>query len=486
MNSQLHACRARVARPARRRLPLFGLLPLAFALLAAHLPVAGQNAPEPRREQLLNGLRLLIINRPGDPEVLLRARVHSGAAFDLADKEGLTALLGDALFDANTREFVRGDLDGRLEVSTGYDYIDITLAGRASDFERFVDLVKNGLTNTQLSPDVVAKLREARIKAAREAAPTPSAVADRAAAARLFGKYPYGRSIEGTPESLARVERADLMLARERFLNPNNTTLVIIGGVEPRTVMRLLRQNLGAWTKSDRVIPSTFRQPEAPDARTLVIDSPGAAGVEVRLAVRGLARADRDAPAVHALVALARARWAAALPELRNGKFFVRHDARTESGIFLMGATLPSSASAAKALDAARKVLAELAGAAPAAAEFETARQAAASSLNEGAGAGNDAVAEELLVEHTYKTRAVTRAEIARSLAALTPAEAQRVAARLFLHTPVASVAVGEAARLSEELARAGGVEVFGAQAPAPSTQAAPTSPTPAVRLKRP
>ncbi len=457
-----------------------------MAALLAPLPrVAGQSATEPRREQLLNGLRMLIVNRPGDTDVLLKLRIHSGAAFDLAGKDGLMALLGDALFDAETREFVREDLNGRLEVSTGYDALDVTVSGRAADFERFIDLIRNAILNTQLSPDVVGKLREARFKTVREATPSPEVVADRAIAARLFGKYPYGRTVEGTPESLGKIEPTDFLLARERFLNPNNATLVIIGGIEARRAMRVLRQSLGGWTKSDRLIPSTFRQPEPPDARTLVINGPGATGVEVRLAVRGLARADRDTPATHALVALVRERWVAAFPELKDGKFFVRHEARTESGIFIMGATLRSSSAAAKALDTARKVLGDLASTPPGATEFENAKRTAADSLNEGAG-NNDSLADDLLAEHTYKSRGVARAEAARALGALTSTEAQRVAARLFLHTPVASVAVGDASRLSEELARAGGVEVFGAKAPAPTTQPAPARTKPPVQLKRP
>ena len=35
----------------------------------------------------------------------------------------------------------------------------------------------------------------------------------------------------GSPEDVARVDRADLMQARDRFLNSNNATLAIIGGV---------------------------------------------------------------------------------------------------------------------------------------------------------------------------------------------------------------------------------------------------------------
>ena len=224
-----------VASPGRAKALrlLLALLPLVFCV--APQTAAAQVAAEARREQLLNGLKIILVHRPDDSQVVLKLRVHSGSAFDLAGKEGMTALLGDALFaDPVTREYVTQELDGRLEVETGFDSIEVTLSGPAKDFERLVELLRNALVNTQLSPDAVGRLRAARIKTFNETSLASAPVADRAIAARLFGEYPYGRRVTGTPESLARVDRADLLLARERFLNPNNATLVATRRRRPR------------------------------------------------------------------------------------------------------------------------------------------------------------------------------------------------------------------------------------------------------------
>lgn len=452
-----------------RRAPV--LAALCAALLLPTLTARAQTGPEPRREQLLNGLRIILLSRPGDSEVTLKLRVHSGAAFDLAGKEGLMTLLSGAFFDPNTREYVTDELGGRLEVKTGYDSIDVTLAGRSTDFDRLLELLRNGVINTQLTPEAVERVRGESLKNFGAATAPAAADAERLVAARLFHPFPYARPVGGTAESVKRVERTDLLLARERFLHPDNSTLVIVGGFDPRRVMRTLRQSLGGWRKSDRPVPATFRRPDPTDARTLVIDRAGSKEVELRLAVRGLARADRDAPAARLLTPLVRERWLAALPELRgNGSVVVRHDAMREGGIFTLGATLRSAADMARALEAARKVLRELSEKGPTSAEFEAAKAAAVSSLNQGAQVPAG-MADSWLDEHTYDTPAVTSSEVARAINALNVSEVQRVAARLFLHTPLASVAVGDAAQLREELARTGGYEVFGeaaARAPEP------------------
>jgi zinc protease len=466
------------------KMPLRALTVLVL-LCVGWAAATAQSTPEPRREQLLNGLRILLWSRPADQNVLIKLRVHSGAAFDLAGKEGLMATLTDAMFDQQTRDYVTEELGGRLNVVLGYDTIDITLAGRATDFNRLLELARNAVTNPQLTPEVFERVRAARLKSLRET-PTAADAADRAAAARLFGTYPYGRVTSGTPDSLARGERADLLLLRERFLNPDNTTLVIVGGFEPKSVMRSMRESFGGWRKSDRPVPATFRLPDPPDERTLVVNRTDAAGVELRLALRGFARTDIDSPAAQVIAQVVRERWLAAMPELKERSAYVRHDSYRESGIFRLSATLGTPVEAAKALEAARKVLGDLSTNAPTATELDAAKQRAVSAFGANA-SGDEAAATAWLDEHTYKSSAATAQALARAAQALSTGEAQRVAARLFLHTPVATVALGDAAQLRSELARVGAVEVFGeAAAKPPQPQPAPKQQQPTLQLKRP
>ena len=420
---------------------------------------AAQGNLEPRRDQLLNGLNVLLWQRAGDPDVLLKLRIHSGAAFDLAGKAGTMALLGDTLFpDPTTRDYFTEELGGRVEVTTDYDAINITLSGRAAQFERIVELLRTALLAPPPLPDALAKLRDARIKVVSETSITPTAMADRAVAARLYGNFPYGRPGAGAPETLSRLDRTDLMLARDRFLSPNNATLVVIGGVEERRAIRALKQLLGLWRKSDSVAPTTFRQPDAPDARTLIVDLPGAETTEVRLALRSLARSDRDHAAATVLSLLVRDRWQAALPELNKSALFVRHDAHVLPGMFVLGASVRPGI-AAQTFAAARNVLRTLSTSAPSPAEFERVKSEALAIFNKQLEQPETFAALWLDVE-TYKLPPI--ADQLRALNQLTPADVQRVAAKLFRDAPLATVAVGSAQQLSAELERDGKVEISG------------------------
>jgi Predicted Zn-dependent peptidases len=141
---------------------------LTLVFSALQTPAFAQATPEPQREQLLNGLRILIWPRSGDQDVLLKLRIHSGAAFDLAGKSGEMALLGDILFpDPATREYFTEEMQVRLNITTNYDSITITMQGRASEFERIVEILRTALVTTQLTPESVAKVRDGRIKVVR-------------------------------------------------------------------------------------------------------------------------------------------------------------------------------------------------------------------------------------------------------------------------------------------------------------------------------
>ena len=466
----------RFQRPAKASRRGFTFAIIYFLLCCALIaqPLRAQNAPEPQREQLLNGLRILLWLKPGSPDIILKLRINSGSAFDLAGKSGEMALLGDVLFpDPATVDFFTDEMEGKLDVEVNHDSVTITMIGKASEFEQIVEVLRNALLATQLSPEVVTRMRDARVQLLRDTSVAPAAVADRAITARLFGTFPYGHSAAGSPEDVARVEPGDLMLARDRFLNSNNATLAVIGGVAKPRALRTLRQLLGPWRKSEQIVPATFRQPDPPDARTLIVNVPGSS-VEVRLALRGVSRSDPDFHAAEILVRLAQHRWQATNPELEKQPVFVRSDAFILPGAIVMGATVNSS-NVADTLASARKVLESLANSPVTVAELDRAKTEVVSEVSNML-AKPDSLPDPWLDAETYRLRAVqNRVSLLRNV---TASDIQRVANRLFKTTAVASVVAGEAMPLKAALDGRVQFEVLGEIAsPTPSP-----SPKPAIK----
>lgn len=437
--------------------------------------VVAQPAPEPEREQLLNGLNVLFWPRPGSQDVLVKMRIHSGAAFDLAGKSGTMALLGDILFpDPATSDFFTSEMGGHLNVTVNYDSIVISMSGKASEFEQIIQVLRNALISTELTPEVVTRIKEARMKLLRDTAVSPSLVADRAIAARLFGDaFPYGRPMGGSAEDVGRVERADLMLARERFLNSNNATLAVVGGVTKARAVRTLRQLIGPWRKSEAIVPTTFRQPVAPSPKALIINSPGTSA-EIRVALRGIARNDSDYLASLVLAKLAMQRWVGQAPELANKPVFARSDAYVLPGMFVVGAAV-NTANIADSMLLLHKVGESLRSTPATEAELERAKLEVMNEMTSLSGKP-EAFPDPWLDVITYGLK--TAQNHHQLLQSINAADVQRVANRLFKDAPIATVIVGDSLQLKASLQGKIPFEVLGEiEAPAPAPSPAPKTP---------
>ena len=308
----------------------------AFITLAAASFSFAQNAktPNPRPEKLLNNLKLLMWQDATADKVTVKLRVHSGAAFDTLGREGTMALLADAIFPSDAaKEFFSEELGGSVEVTSNYDYIQINATGNADRILTILETIAAAVTRPTLDKETTAKIKSARLEKVKELEKNPAYIADLAVAKRLFGDYPYGRSAEGTTESLAKIDFADLILAKQRFLTADNVTLAVSGNIKYDYVFKAVRQLFGGWEKADKKVPATFAQPNAPKAGMSVLDSPLEKTSEFRFAMRGLSRNDKDFYASQILKHILQNRL-----QTREGKSaFVRQESHVLPGYFIFG-----------------------------------------------------------------------------------------------------------------------------------------------------
>jgi len=304
---------------------------------------------EPRQEKLLNGLKLLVWNEPKAEKITVKLRIHSGSAFDPQGKEGVMALLADALFpNESQKEFFAEDLGGSLEITSNFDYIQINATGNSDQFLTMVETLATAVTNPQINKEITAKVISARLEKVKELEKNPAYVADQAVAKRLFGDFPYGRAQVGTSSSLAKIDFADLLFARQRFLTADNATLAVVGNVKPDLAFRAIRRYFGAWEKADKKVPATFRQPDTPQSEKQIIEFPNLEKVETYQAFRYMARNNKDYQAglILAGVLFERLKNSAVDIHLSEADFqtniLVRNETHLLDGSFVFGAKLPA------------------------------------------------------------------------------------------------------------------------------------------------
>ncbi|MEP6925199.1 MAG: pitrilysin family protein [Pyrinomonadaceae bacterium] len=422
--------------------PVVLILGLFLLVACGAVAVAyAQSASEPtRREHLLNGLKLLIWVEPKNPDVTIKLRIHSGGAFDPKGKEGVAALLADSMFPGEqTKLFFEEELGGELKVESNQDFIEITARGRADNFERMLDTVRNGVLNLPLTPENFKKIQAARVKMIEAESLNLSKLADDAVRKRLFGEFfPYGRSTEGTPESLQKIDRVDLIQARDRFLSSDNATLAILGNVDPKFAVKAVKQFFGTWSKADKLVPTTFRQPDAPDKQVLIIKKPSVERAEIRFALRGAARNSADFAAVQIAAQIMQERWQKSLPQELRQNAFVRHEPHVLPGIVVFGASVEGGF-AETYLKTAQETFAKILSEPLSADEFNRAKTVVSNDINQTSGAG---VEEKWFDADTFKLGASYNQNNALSIVSV--AQTETVIANWQKQTP-AAVAITQA-----------------------------------------
>jgi len=394
---------------------IFSLLVLCAGFAASATNAQKSVSNVPRQEKLLNGLKLLMWNDPSAPEIKVSIRVHSGSAFDPQGKEGVMQLLSDNIFPtAASKAYFAEDLGGGVEVVTNYDYIQINATSKSEEFVTLLETLAQALSNMTIDKDTTSALKKALTEKLLVLEKEPAYVANQAVRKRLFGTFPYGRPQMGSVESLQRIDFADLLFARERFLSADNATVAITGNFNSDLGFRAARRYLGAWLKSDKRVPSTFRQPDDPDTKRLEIALDGAAEWS-SFALRGVARNDPDFAASTILEQILKARISKNAPNA-----VVSHEAQTLPGVLVVhmpgSGVLPLTAFSDRITES----------------EFSRARGEVLSAF------AKKSLMEQWLDADTYRT---TVSGDAKAFQTVAISDVQRVADR-FAKNPIVSVAV--------------------------------------------
>ena len=133
------------------------------------------------------------------------------------------------------------------------------------------------------------------------------------------------------------IDFADLVDAKGRFLSADNATIAISGNFDRSLGFRAVRRYFGGWLKSDKRVPSTFRQPDDPPVGLQVVASPAAGKTAIRYAMRGLARNDKNLVASLIFTNIIETRLKARVPSGHKGDVFVRNEYHALPGMITIG-----------------------------------------------------------------------------------------------------------------------------------------------------
>jgi zinc protease len=242
---------------------------------------AGSRAPGAVVSTLSSGDTLIVKPDAESRLVAVRVAALGGLRFERAAEAGLTTLLANALTRGTRRRSPE-------EVGSAMDELACSIAGftgrntggiqgefLARRFAEGFELLAECLRFPALAEAEIEREKELLAEEIRSSRDRLDQQAFLALQRGLYGSHPYGRSILGTEESVARLAGRRLRAFLERQTAPGRLTVAVVGGVDPgecrELAERYLARNIPGKGGEPR-LPGPVRFPGQP--RQVMLDLP--------------------------------------------------------------------------------------------------------------------------------------------------------------------------------------------------------------------
>jgi predicted Zn-dependent peptidase len=238
--------------------------------------------PQLSTKRLMNDLQVSVATTPslGD-SMAIGLVLRYGASFDplYADKGGLASLLSKmfmkATIDMSSKDIQDelAFLGATIEISCDWDSFRFLLRGQSSKLERSLLLVYRIVGEAQFNDSDFAAVKQSVIQSLQNP-PDPRMRIHSQLESVLFKGTTYGRSIQGTPQSVSKITVGDIRLFYQKYFSPSEASLIVVGNVAPSLVLQRVARIWGVWVRNDDV-PFTFASPrQAAGRKILVEDDP--------------------------------------------------------------------------------------------------------------------------------------------------------------------------------------------------------------------
>lgn len=263
------------------------------------LPARDVNFPPYEIRMLPNGLQVVVVMHDEQPILTLRMLVRAGSAYDPPGKEGLAAMAA-TLLDQGTTSRTAGQIadtidsiGGGLGTGAGSDLTFANVLVMTDSFRFGLELLSDVVRSPAFSQEELDRQRQQALSGLQVSYQDPAYVASLVYDRLVYGFHPYGLPNTGTPGSLEALTTDDLRQYHQRFFQPNNAILAIVGDTTAAAAFAAAEEVFGRWTRADVPLP-VIADPPSATRRVVIVDKPDAVQTEIRVGHIGIPRSHHD------------------------------------------------------------------------------------------------------------------------------------------------------------------------------------------------
>jgi len=258
----------------------------------------------PRAEEatLKNGLQVLLLRSDKVPTFNMQMVVLSGGLADKPDYRGLASFTASLLREGTTKRSSKDiaeqvdALGATLTANAGLSSLTstVTTSGLVDNLDQTLELFADVIRNPTFPQAEVDKYKSRTLAQLQFQRSIPQFLA-----AEQFQKAIYGTShpaslIVPPAESIKKLTTKDLADFHSTFYRPNNAIIAIVGDVTMKEILPKLEKYFGDWQKGNVPATTIPSVPEPSDSRIYLIDRPGSVQTVLQLGTLGIERTSPD------------------------------------------------------------------------------------------------------------------------------------------------------------------------------------------------
>jgi len=253
------------------------------------------------RQMLPNGITVLALENNAYPTVIIEGVLRAGAIQDNNDKAGLASFTADMLLRGNRQyDFVQTfelleSIGAHMGFGCGRHVTQFAGASLIEDVDLLLVLLVESLRSPTFPSQHLERLRgqiqthfQIRANDTRQRAALAFMEA-------LYQDHPYGRSIQGYPETVCNITRQDLIDFHCQHYGPRGLIITVVGAMKVETAVAKIHSILADWENPKQAgLPQVGDMPRPKVPVTVIQEMPGKAQSDLILGLPGPRRSAPD------------------------------------------------------------------------------------------------------------------------------------------------------------------------------------------------
>lgn len=248
-----------------------------------------------------NGLTLLIQENHFNQTVAISGRLKAGSMYDPQGFYGLSDVVANMLTKGTENrgweDIAEATESVGASLNAGGSTETISIEGRllSKDFDRVLDVLNDILRSPNFPQEEIEKHRHQVYSWLKAWEDETYEVADWLLREAVYpDEHPYHWRVEGTEESVKRIQRDALVDFHASYYRPDSLILAIVGDVETQAVIEKIDAAIGDWVTRDEKPPFAIPAVEYGEKQVVVKPMMDKSQVNIKLGHKGITRTNPD------------------------------------------------------------------------------------------------------------------------------------------------------------------------------------------------